>query len=246
MIESLNYSLFPTDEFLTFGTGAYSIAQRAVSNQESFNPYLGKVKSNLDALQAAMTRETKDPKTKLLAEADSWLDSSFLAFRSYTEACSNRRKAGWPEAAQTLLAVIRKHGWDAASKGYKAELAAISNIISQIRTQHLALLTLLNALDWFEEMEADWTEMKARFEQKVEEKPKGLPTIAETRKGLTAALKDLFAYVTIINKGTPSDVLAALEVSINDLIVTSLATVKAAGTRTDNQKTDEKGEKTDQ
>jgi hypothetical protein len=60
---------------------------------------------------------------------------------------------------------------------------------------------------------------------------------------LTVALKDLFAYVTIVNKGTPSDVLTALEVSINDLIATSMATVKAAGTRTDNQKTDEKGEK---
>jgi len=50
----------------------------------------------------------------------------------------------------------------------------------------------------------------------------------------------LFSMISLMNSGTPSDDLASLETSLNELILRSLSTVKAAGTRAENAKKDDK------
>jgi len=62
------------------------------------------------------------------------------------------------------------------------------------------------------------------------------PTVAETRPGLTVSIKALFQIVSLQEISAPSADVAALISSLNELITTSLSTVKATGTRAENNK----------
>jgi len=62
------------------------------------------------------------------------------------------------------------------------------------------------------------------------------PTVAESRPELVAALKALFQIISLQEISAPSEDVTSLIASINELIVNSLSTVKASGTRAENAK----------
>lgn len=241
MIESLNYSLFPSDEFFTFAKGALTVIEPQKEAVAGIEPFFVKAKAQLSDYQNALERETKSPYTILLSEKDAIRDSAFIAFRTYVEAAGYRTLVGWNDAANKILEIIRKHGWSAASLGYKAETAILTNIISEIKTKCTAELTLLGATDWLNELESAETAFETTVHQSVTAVPKNELTIWEVRPKLAASLKSLFSMISLLNSAMPSENLTSLETALNELIVRSLATVRAADTRKENAKED--GEK---
>jgi len=240
MINSLNFSLFPSDEFFTFAKGTLTIVETKKDQIPGLVPFFYKTSDTFVLYQSALEREKKNPYTVLVAGSDTTRDSGFWAFRTYVEAASYRLIPSWAAAATKILDVIHRHGWTAYGFGYKAETAAITNIISEIRNKCADELALIGATDWLNELEAAQQAFDAVFHQSVTAAPKGEPTIWEVRPQLTTSLKSLFSMISLMNSGTPSDDLASLETSLNELILRSLSTVKAAGTRAENAKKDDK------
>ena len=240
MINSLNFSLFPSDELFTFAKGALTIVEPQKEQTPALAPFIDKATTSLTNYQSALEREKKNPFTLLLAEKDGIRDAAFMAFRTLAEAASYRAKPGWNAAASKLLEIIRRQGWSAASLGYKAETAAITNIISEVKTKCAAELTLIKASEWLEELETAQQAFDTATHQSVTNTPTGEPTIWEIRPQLTNALKALFSMISLLQSATPTPELAATETAINELIVRSLSTVKAADTRADNKKGEEK------
>ncbi len=240
MINSLNFSLFPSDELLTFAKGALALVEPRKNGSPVIIPFFDRALEQQNNFIIAFEREIKNPFTKQLAVADQKLDFSFLAFRSYIEAISYRvTMPDMAESAGKILEVIRKHGWSAASMGYKAEAATITNLISELQDKYTNELHLISAIDWLREMEATLQAFEELVKQQVTNSSVSEPTLSRVRPELVRSLKALFSIISLTQEAIPADELATLEALLNELIVRSLATVKAAGTRAENKKKEE-------
>jgi hypothetical protein len=237
MITSVNYSLFPGAELLTFASRAIAAVDAKKLLLPSVVPYLDNASVKRDAFQSASERESKNPITKLQAAKSEVCNDAFMAFRSYCESASARRKEGWSDAANALLSVIRKHGWSAQLLGYKAKSGVLNNIISEILTKYPAELALITAGELLDEVVDAQKDFEATAKQFVDAAAANNdPTVVETRPELLVALRALFQFVGLQEIAAPSRNLTALINELNELIVSSLSTVRASDTRAENSK----------
>ena len=127
--------------------------------------------------------------------------------------------------------------WSIQKLGLKAKTAAITNIISEIKTKHAAELMLMGGNELLDELTISQLEFEAAAKQVIESASEtNEPTVAETRPELTAALKALFQAISLQEIASPSTELTLLIASLNELVTTSLSTVKASDTRAVNKK----------
>lgn len=236
MITTVNFSLFPSNELFTFAKGSLSVVNEKKEHIPAIFPFAEKANQMLIIYQSALERERKNPFTSLLATTDADRDSSFYGLRTYFEATGYRKLEGWNAASEKLMEIIRRHGWSAASMGYKAETAALTNIISEIKTKCASELELIGATEWLAELEATQLAFEEAFHRSITTMPTGEATVWETRPLLVNALRSLFSMISLLQSETPSEDLMTLETSLNELINRSLSTVKATGTRIENAK----------
>jgi len=236
MITSVNYSFFPGNELHTFGTRTYTIVDAKKSDFPGVVPYLNNLEVKFNVFQSAQERESKNPATKLQGAKDERRNNAILSFRSYGESASLRPIEGWKNAGDAILGVIRKHDWSAHHLGYKAKSGVINNIISEIRTKYAAELALIGGTELLNELEIAQKEFEAAAKQFVEVASTNEPTVAEARPELIAALRALFQFIGLQQIAAPSEKLTALISTLNELINTSISTLKASDTRWENQK----------
>lgn len=237
MITHVNLSLFSSNELLTLAKGTNSIADAKKTKLTVIVPFLTNAVQKTINFQSALERESKNPLTKKQSGDDNKRNLSFLAYRDYCQSAESRRKEGWTFAAGKILNVIHKHGWSAQLMGYKAKTAAITKMTSEIREKYPNELMLINAGEWLQELEAD----ELDFENTAQEVVKVAsashePVVADTRPEVIDALKALYQTVTLQQIAAPSADLDELTAQLNELISTSLATVRASDTRAENIK----------
>lgn len=242
MISSLNLALFPSNELLTFTKHSIVVAETKKTQLSVIVPFLSNVSTKNTAFQSALERESKNPLIAVQSDRDKDRIDAFMAFRNYCNSSSTRRKEGIPAAAESLIAVIRRHAWRIQSIGQKARTAIITNIISEIQTKYAAELTLIGGGELLDELAQAQLSYETAAHNAIQlASESNEPTVAETRPELTAAIKALFQIISLQEISAPSADVTALIAAMNELIVTSLSTVKASDTRVENakKKTDE-------
>ena len=235
MIASINYSLLSSNEFYTFNLRVLELFAGKNLEATGIEVFVEKLRDVSVPFGKAFERESRDPYTQMLIQADAGRDECHFAFRNYVEACSHRNKPGWHDAAIKIMEVIRKHGWSAAHFGYKAETAAITSTISELRSKYEAELTLIAATDWLNELD-EAQQIFANIAKDSVAPKEDEPTIAGTRPSVTRALRSLFGMITLQYEAAGSIALADYAKSINDLIVQSMTSAKANATRVENKK----------
>ena len=237
MITSVNYSLFPSAELLTFAKRSAATVEAKQSQLPAVIPFVNNATAKWSVFQSALERESKNPVTKAQTAADGVRNDAFLAFRSFSESAESRHKAGWNNAAGIILAVIRKHGWSAHALGYKAKSAAINNVVTEIRTKYANELALIGGIELLEELDAAQLNFEAVAKQHVEvASANNEPTVAEARPELITALRALLQFVGLQQIAAPSAELTALINELGELVTSSLSTLKASDTRAENKK----------
>ncbi len=237
MISTLNFSLFPSKELFTFGKNAFTLVETKKASIAVLEPFLDNAKTRLASFQSALERESKNPLVKTQSEQDKIRIDAFMTFRNAAESATTRRKEGVQTAGIEIVATIRKHTWTIQTLGQKARTAALNNIISEIKTKHAAQLILIAGTELMEELEQAQRDYETASKQVVESASgNNEPTVAESRPELVAALKALFQIISLQEISAPSEDVTTLIASINELIVNSLSTVKASGTRAENKK----------
>lgn len=239
MIQTLNFRIFPSDEFFTFGSGVVNLVNGKLSDLPALTSRANKLNSSIVPYQQALMRESKNPYTEKLAIADKLLDASFVAFRTYVDAGCYRNVETWSTAALQLREVIRNYDWSAQSLGYKAQIAAMVNMVKAIKEHHSDLVTVINGDDWFTAYDENLEAFVALYNESSEKVATNEVTLKETRPVLTDALRKLFSRIDLLQEDEPSTAVDELVASINELIVRSLSTVKAAATREEHSKDNE-------
>lgn len=239
MLDSFNLAMLQSNELLTFAQRAVGIFNNNETNTRyGLAPFVTRTISAYGNFSKAFERESKNPFTDDLALADAERDVSFVGFRNYIVACSHRNTAGWNEAATRILEILRKHGWRAASFGYKAETAALTNVIDEVKTKCSADLALLSASEWFAQLET----AQAAFEQVQSasvnrDTTNEGPTIRDTRPVLTQALRALLTITDLQFSAAPDDAILKTYVNaLNELITVTMTSARANATRQENEK----------
>ena len=237
MITSVNYSLFPGDELLTFTMRVIAATEVKKLKLPSVVPYLNNTIIKCNTFRRALERESKNPITKLQTAKAQMCNDAFFAFRYYCESASARPKEGWSSAANTLLSVIRKHGWSAHRLGYKAKSGVINNIVSEIRAKYATELALISAGELLDELNDAELDFEATAKQFVEvASSSNEPTVVETRPELITAMRAQLQFIGLQQIAAPGDDLTALINALNELITSSVSTLKASDTRAENSR----------
>jgi hypothetical protein len=237
MIDSMNLKLVPSDELLTFAQRSVGIFSGILKTGHPLLSFFNKASVALDNYNKAMEREIKNPFTKLLVSGDFTRDNYFYAFRFYIEAFSYRMDNGYAEAANKILDIIHKHGWTAPSMSYKAQTAAVTMIIDEIKTKCMAEIKLLNADEWFKMVVSSQDSFEALQKESIKNSSNNGPTILETRPILIKTIKDLFKMTDLkLTEEPDSTEYKAYVNAINELISITMSTARANATRLANKK----------
>ena len=237
MIQKTNLSLFPGEELYSFSKKAIILVEEKKTSIPAVEPFLGNTKPRLQDFKNALDREAKNPLVKIRTLKTTSQIDAFMALRKQAESASTRKKAGVSEAALVIIDVIRKYGWSIQSLGQKARLSQLDGLITELKTKHPAEVASIGATELLEELELAQADYLVADTNAVRsENNSNEPTVSETRHPLTESLRQLFQIISLQEVSAPSANVTALIASLNELITTSLATVKASDTRTENAK----------
>lgn len=237
MISSLNFSLFPSDELYTFSKNVIAICEPKRTAILPMVPFLDKTQEKYDLFQASRERESANPLIKLQTQTDKLRKQAYVSLRDLNESASKRTKVDVAESGARLKTVFRKYGWTIQTNGQKSRTAIISDVISEIQNKYMADLKLVGGEELLAELRQAESNYEAIAKKVVEdESANNDPKVADTRPELVIALKSLFQILSLQETAAPSDELSALNAAINQLITTSVASVKAADTRAENAK----------
>lgn len=237
MIPTTNFSLFPSEELYSFSKKSVILIDEKKTTVPAVEPFLSNTKTRLEDYKSALDREAKNPLIKIRTQKATNQIDAFMALRKQAESASTRKKAGVAEAANTIIDIIRKYGWSVQKFGQKTRLTQLDGLIAELKTKHSAEVDIIGATELLEELEqaqADYLEADTNVERS--ENNSSDPTVTETRQPLTESLKQMFQIISLQEVSAPSASVTALIASLNELITTSLATVKASDTRTENAK----------
>jgi len=237
MIQKTNFSLFPSEELYSFSKKAIILVEEKKTTILAVEPFLGNTKPRLEDFKNALDREAKNPLVKIRTLKTTSQIDAFMALRKQAESASTRKKVGVSEAALVIIDVIRKYGWSLQSLGQKARLSQLDGLITELKTKHPEEVATIGATELLEELEQAQADYLIADTNAVRsENNSSDPTVSETRQPLIESVRQLFQIISLQEVSAPSANVTALIASLNELITTSLATVKATDTRTENAK----------
>ncbi len=238
MIKTLNYARLSNHLLFTFVKRLLALfGLISAPETSSAKPFIDKTTRTFDAFSKAFENNGADPYTALKAEKDDERDETYLAFRTYIEACSHRLDDNSRRHADTILRVIKKHGWSAWSKGYKRQTAVHSTMFADIRNNYTDSIDALQASMWLEEAEQTQRNFEAVTQESIKQ-PEG-PSLSELRPDLIKSLRSLLNMTQLILESDPTDENEKLVADINELIGNTMTSVKATNTRKHNQNEEE-------
>lgn len=239
MLDALNYSLIESNQLLTFGKSVTSLFDGfdAAADTYALAPFVSRAANAYNGYSKAYERELRNPFTGEIAQGDAVRDSALLGFRSFVVANIHSNVAAESAAAERIVSVITKHGWRAAHFGYKAETAAITKIINEINSLHMADIKLLGAEKWFNRLADSQAAFEAIQKRSDTREPSGLPTLSDTRPQLVTALRRLLWMIdNHYTENATDSRLAGYVSALNEIIGNTMSLARANQTRDENKK----------
>jgi hypothetical protein len=237
MIQKTNFSLFPSEELYSFTKKSVILVDEKKTTIPAVEPFLSNTKIRLEEFKQALDREEKNPLVKIRTEKAISQVDAFMALRKQAESASTRKKEGVAEAANIIIDLIRKYGWNLYRFGQKTRFTQVEGLISELKTKYAAEVIAIGATELVEELELAQAEFLVADTNVVRSENNSIePTVTETRQPLVDSVKQLLQIISLQEVSAPSASVTALINSLNELITTSLSTVKASDTRAENAK----------
>jgi len=239
MLQSVNYGLIESNQLLTLGKSVIGVFSTfdPKNDPHVLAPFVSLCTNGYKLYSQAYEREHKNPFTQELLKGDKRRDCSFWGYRDYVSSCTNSEEDNIKDAAIRLLNIIIKHGWGAAYFGYKAQTAALTKIINETRDFYMSDVELIAAKTRFDLMVTRQEDFEELQKSSVTRPPSNLPTLVEARPKLIDGLRKLLTMVDNHYSTSPTDVvLAGYVKALNELIVLTMTTARAAQTRDENKK----------
>lgn len=181
-------------------------------------------------------RESKDPLTEELANADMQRDRLFNGFKGYVSSLQNSDNSDKATAANKIEKLIRKHGWDAYKMSYSEETTAITNLLKELLDDYSAEVEILNAAEWINPLDAAQKLFDKLQINRIEKGAEDVPTLSKYRQVLTQAIKRMITTLESFVLATEDAHLIGILRKVNELVDTTMTIAHANATRKKNQK----------
>lgn len=192
------------------------------------------VAQDTDQVTDLMNRERSNPLTVTIAEKDGFRDDAFVALRDHCKSARRRRKAGFEDAAEKLIAVIERHGNTLHRLGYAEQTAKLTSLLAELATEPLAsAVKTIQAEILVEELQAAQNEFLAAQQQSVEAgaTSESMPLRA-VQQTLSASVTGLLEIVEFQARLNPDSAAIANSIAqIDDLLTETMALARARKTR---------------
>ncbi|WP_321515917.1 DUF6261 family protein [Marinifilum fragile] len=238
MIEQMNFSKLHLNEFLSYcgeiSTYLKSIDKEGLQIVSAIDQFAARYE-----LAVAVSNRARSSKfTDMLKAKDHRRDESFLAFRNLVEACSHRKNATTAEKAESLLRIIRSHGWSLQIESRADQSAKMASLIKELSSaENTSLIEQLSATDWYQDMVDDNAEyLKQQEDKTVAESSETEYDTLEVYKNLRVSCEQLFEGIEVLNRIAPNDKYDQMEAFINDCTQRYQTIVKTRTTKNENAK----------
>jgi hypothetical protein len=181
----------------------------------------------------------KDPFASLVEEKDLARDKRLSSFKNYIKSYITSDVDAEVAAAERVLAVIRRYGWQAESFNYTQESTAIVGLLDELGSKFQPEITLLKASGHSSKLDLAQKAFEEAQNQQVVGNAVVTPTLTAYRKPMVGLLKMLFQAIDTELRMAPTDALKAMSDKIDVLMANAMAIAKARGTRRENQTEEE-------
>jgi hypothetical protein len=238
MIEQMNFSKLHLNEFLSYcgeiSTYLKSIDKEGLQIVSAIDQFAARYEMAVE-----VSNRTRSSKFTGMLEAKEYRrDESYLAFRNLVEACSHRKDVTFAEKAESLLRIIRSHGWSLHTKGRANQSAKMASLVKELSSaENAKLVEDLSAKDWYQDMVDDNAEfLKLQEDKTVAESAETEYDTLGVYKELRISCEQLFEGIKVLNRIAPNEKYNQMEAFINDCTQRYQTIVKTRTTKNENAK----------
>lgn len=237
MIQDLHTSFMLPAELISTTDSILTILQ-PVTTEESFLQKLhDTLLQDIKELQSVLGRERGSETTQQLLEKDEFRDSNYVAFRDYVKACTKRPQAEVAQAAELIIAIIRKQGWTLYALSYPQESAALRMLFDDLSTpEATAAIQTIGAETWLNDLKNAQAAFDEMYQTKISTaQAEDFPLLRDAKTKLGRDLAALLESVRILTAMGNEDVFGPVVSKINEVIRDIMTTVRARKTREKNE-----------
>lgn len=221
MVQTINFNQLRNSEHIQF---TKSVAQVCLDH----DPEALNVKKQYDELvkvieemESVFLTQRGSELTKKIIEADELRDKLIVGFTQIAQGNTNHFDEQKAEAAEKLLAHIKKYGDTIAHLNYVAETATLHDLLDGIdeKPELSEAVNSLNMNDWLPELRAsndNFNQLYALRAEKEAEKSK--LSLKELRTKAVEAYRELIKYLEAASIMQPADVYTTVLNKINEFI----------------------------
>ncbi len=155
-MKTINYHLLTQDSFYTFAVSFLNAIIDSNINNAVLIRLRDSMKERLNELENSMYKATTSSITKTVSANDNLFNNSFRSLKYILKGYALSKNVRKREAANELISLIERHGWDMHKESYSIQNAKANNLINDLDSaeaiQHIATLSVENQV---EEIKAD-------------------------------------------------------------------------------------------
>jgi uncharacterized protein YbjQ (UPF0145 family) len=237
MIEELPYTLLQADELDTATERILALVTEALPAEPLLAPIITIIGKDRGALQLALANSRGSALTRRIAEADEVRDDAFVVFRTTCQNATRRRtKPDQMAAGESLMRIIRTHGFSLQDMGNSSETGALNALFTTLAsTENAAALIVINADELLAELKTAQSAFEAIINARTDEQAAiDYPLLASTKLALGKRLQLLLGVIGTLDTADVANSRPELDTLIsrlNEAIIGILAPARARRTR---------------
>lgn len=238
MIDYINFTKLRLNEFLSYCSEISTYLKSIDKEGLQIVSAIDRFAARYEVAVEVSNRSRSSKFTHLLKGKDHRRDESFLAFRNLVEACSHRKDVNTADKAETLLEIIKSHGWSLQLSGRAVQSAKMASLVKELSSaENTSLIAGLSATDWYQDMVDDNAEyLKLQEDKTVAESSEADYDTLEVYKELRVSCEQLFEGIEVLNRIAPNEKYDQMEAFINDCTQRYQTIVKTRTTKNENAK----------
>jgi len=242
-MRKIPFSLFNVDGYFTLVDQCIEVLNKFALEDADFKALVLKLNELFKLLTSVMLKASTSVHTQKIFELDIKFNKAFSGFRNYVKACGTDDVMS--EAAELLIAMIKKHGWRLEKLSYTVQNSRAENLIHEATTSAAIKQAIIdtNSTIWFERVVSSLNNLREGIQQRsvfVANLPK-INTV-DVSKDINPVLDSVISYIklkTMVSTDVVwSDMLKQLEVVIDkNITVARLSGSRKGITQSDEQLT---------
>ncbi|MDX2303765.1 MAG: DUF6261 family protein [Microscillaceae bacterium] len=235
MIENISTSLLEAEELMTLASRIQKLIQEVKLNNAYVESALRLLQGDIDALNAALTRDKASALTLSVQERDKRRDKAFIGLRTAIEAYTHHLEDEPSALAEKLLAIFRKYGTRLHREGYSIQTAKMKMLIADLELpENLKILQNMHADFWLETMKQENEAFESLVKERNTEQSFKISAQAQEQKFVLGnRLNKLLDMLELAEEGGEAPELKPVLAQVNEAIVQSMSTARSRKTRYD-------------